>query len=89
MIIEGLLNVVFSILNTLLFFEIPNLPNEVYLYIEDMFDYLVAGASILANYSPYQYMMTLFGIIITVDIAIHLYHFVMWVLNKIPMLDID
>lgn len=89
MIIEMLLNVIYNLINKLVILDIPNLPDEVYGYIDTLFDYLTSGASILANYTPYAYMMTLFTVILAVDIGINIYKFVMWVLQKIPFIDID
>lgn len=86
MIIEMLLGALYNVLNTLLFFEIPPLPEQVQGYIDTMFDYLVAGAGILANYTPLDYLLILFGVILAVDAAIIIYHFVMWIIRKIPML---
>ena len=44
-----LMNVLYNVLNVLLVFQIPKMPAEVTGYIEQFFDYLVAGAGILAN----------------------------------------
>lgn len=86
MIIEGLLTLLKNLLNVLLVFKIPQLPTEVSGYIDTMFGYLETGASILANYTPLSYLITLFGIILAVDAAVLIYHFVMWIIRKIPML---
>lgn len=86
MIIEGLLTVIKNLLSTLLIIDIPNLPTEVSNYINDMFTYISAGAGILANYTPLSYLLTLFFLILAVDVGIALYHFVMWIIRKIPML---
>lgn len=89
MIIEMLLNLIKNLLNTLLVFSIPQLPAEVQTYIDMMFNYLVSGASILANYTPLPYLLTLFGIIVAIDIGINVYKFVMWILKKIPMIGVS
>lgn len=78
-----------GLINGSMMFNIPLLPDEVLSYIDEFFDYLVVGAGILANYTPFTYLMTLLGIVISVDGAIAIYHFVMWVLRKIPALAID
>lgn len=88
MLIELLLNLIYKLLGLLLIFEIPQLPSQVTIYIDSMFNYLVSGASILANYTPLSYLLTLFGIILAVDVGINIYHFVMWILKKIPMLSV-
>lgn len=87
MLIEGLLSLLKGILNILLVFNIPKMPSSVTGYIDNLFGYLETGASILANYTPLDYLLTLFGIIIAVDAGILVYKFVMWVLRKIPILN--
>lgn len=89
MLIELLLSFLLRLLNTLLMFEIPQLPLEVHSYIDTFFSYLESGASILANYTPLPYLLTLFGLIVAIDVALSVYKFVMWILKKIPMLGIE
>lgn len=47
------------------------------------------GIYILNNVMDMPYFLTLVFISISIDIGIRLYNFIMWVLNKIPALDID
>lgn len=89
MIIEMLLDLVYSLLSLLLVFEIPGLPDGVQGYIDTAFEYITAGAGIVANYTPLEYLLTLLGILLLVDGALVLYHFVMWIIKKIPMLGIE
>lgn len=89
MIIELLLNLIYNILDKLLVFNIPSLPDSVMEYVETAFEYIAAGAGIVANYTPYQYLMTLFGILLVIDAAMLLYRFVMWIVKKIPMLHVS
>lgn len=89
MIIEMLLSLLGRLLDLLLVFNIPKLPAEVNGYIETMFEYLEMGAGILANYTPLGYLLTLMGIILAVDAGIMIYHFVMWIIRKIPMLSMS
>lgn len=86
MIIELLLTLLKNVLGLLLVFEVPQLPPEVTGYVDTFFGYLETGASILANYTPLGYLLTLFGVILAVDGAILIYKFVMWIIRKIPML---
>lgn len=88
MLIETLMYVVYDLLDYLLFFEVPMLPNEVYYYIDSAMDYIVAGAGILNNYTPLTYLMLLFGIVLTIDLSIMIYKFVMWVIKKVPFLGV-
>lgn len=90
MIIEALLDMVYSLISFLTgSMSIPTIPDEIFQYIQTATDYLIMGAGILSNYTPFPYLLLLFGIIIYVDIAMAVYHLVMWILNKIPVIDID
>lgn len=89
MIIEMLLDVIFNILSLLFVFELPQLPQDVFAYIENIFDYMVTGAGILANYTPLGYFMILFGVILAIDAGLVIYHFVMWIIRKIPLVGIS
>lgn len=89
MIIEMLLDAFYNIMSTMLILDIPSMPAEAMEYINTAFEYLVAGAGILANYTPLTYLMVLFGVLLAVDVGIVLYHFIMWVIKKIPMLGIE
>lgn len=89
MIIQLLLNLIYTVLDKMLIFTIPSLPTEVQTYIDTLFEYLVTGASIVANYTPFAYIMTLFGIILAIDVGLNVYKFVMWILKKIPMISVS
>jgi len=88
-LIELLLGLIYRLLDILLIFEIPPLPLEASTYINTLFNHLVSGASILANYTPLSYLLTLFGIIVAVDVGINIYKFVMWIIKKIPFLGVE
>lgn len=89
MIIEMLLDAIYNILRLLFVFELPQLPEDVLSYINTIFDYMVTGAGILANYTPLGYLMILFGVILAIDAGLLIYHLVMWIIRKIPMLGIS
>lgn len=84
-----MLTVIKNVLNVLLVFKIPQLPTETMSYIDNLFSYLETGASILANYTPLSYLLVMFGVLLAVDTGILLYHFVMWVIKKIPFLGME
>lgn len=86
MIINLLLGLIYKVLDVLLILNIPQLPDSVTGYINDFFDYLVTGASILSNYTPLGYLLIMFGVLLAVDTGIQIYKFVMWIIRKIPML---
>lgn len=89
MIIQALLDGIYNIMSVLFVFDIPDLPSEVYGYIDTAFEYIVAGAGLLANYTPLSYLMILFGVLLAVDAGIVIYHLVMWIIKKIPMLGVS
>lgn len=88
MIIELLLNLIYKLLDILLIFEIPQLPHQVTGALMEIFGYLESGASLLANYVPLPFIFTMFGVILAVDVGLNIYHFVMWIIKKIPMLGV-
>lgn len=89
MILESLMTIVYNVIDKLMILHIPALPDGVMGYIDTAFDYMATGAGILANYTPLGYLLTLFGVLLAVDVAIVLYHLVMWILRKIPMAGIS
>ena len=90
MIIKMILDVIYNVFKLLTTpINIPEMPDEVLTYIDMAFDTISAGAGILANYTPLTYLLVLFGIILVMDVAIALYHFVMWVIKKIPFLGME
>lgn len=90
MLVEMILDALYGIFNTLTSpINIPSFPLEVRTYISYAMDYLEAGAGIIANYVNLPFIVTCFGIVLGVDIGIHLYHFVIWILRKIPFLGIE
>lgn len=89
MIIVKLMDMVYALLDILLVFEIPPMPAEVTQYLDTFTDYLATGAGVVANYIPLPYAMTLFGVTLAIDAGFMLYHFVMWLVKKIPMLGIE
>ncbi|MEE1504808.1 MAG: hypothetical protein UGF89_11265 [Acutalibacteraceae bacterium] len=86
MIIELLLDLVFELLKIIPNLGIPTLPEggSEALYI--VFDYIVVGIKICNVFFPMTYFGSLFGILIALEAGLGIYHFVMWVIKKIPML---
>lgn len=89
MIIEKLLSLVIKLFELLTFaINIPSMPDEVYEIMDTVFEYLTVGLQILTCYTNLSYLLLLFGVICSIDIGIGVYHFVIWILRKIPMLGI-
>lgn len=90
MIIEKLLELVIKIFGLLTSaIDIPALPDDVSDILNTVLEYLNTGVQLLACYTNLKYLLVLFGIIVAVDVGISVYHFVMWILRKIPMLGIS
>lgn len=90
MIIEALLNVLYNVFSALTSaISIPALPDDVSTYFSTALSYLKTGIQILSAFTPLSYLLTLFGIVVALEVGLKLYHFVMWVLKKIPMLGIS
>lgn len=90
MIVEALMNLLLKIFTTLTSaIEIPALPASVSESMAEALGYIQTGVQILGCYTHLPYLLALFGIIIGIDVGIAVYHFVMWVLRKIPMLGIS
>lgn len=90
MIIEMFLDAIYNIFDILTsFISIPPMPDEVHTFIEQAFDYISAGVGILANYTDLTFLLILAGVIIAIDVGIAIYHFVLWVIKKIPVASIS
>lgn len=90
MIIKALLDLLYSVFSVLtLPISIPAMPDGIIEFIATSLDYIGVGISIIANYCDISFLLTLFGIVIAVDVGILLYKVVMWVLKKIPMLGME
>lgn len=90
MIIEGLLNAIYTVLTTLLgFINLPSFPAELtsgfYSYLNLIFD---NALNIVSFVIPWNLVKIGLPVALVVANAKHIYHFVMWILAKIPMLNI-
>lgn len=90
MIIEMLLSALFNVFKLLTTpINIPPLPDSVQGYLDTAMQYVSAGAGVLANYTHLSYLLILLGVIVAIDVGVAVYHFVMWVIRKIPMLSMS
>lgn len=90
MIIKALLELLYKVFSTLTSaISIPQLPEEVAGFLEEFIGYLVTGMQILAVFTHFEYLLLLIGIVVAIDVGMLIYHFVMWVIKKIPMLGIE
>lgn len=90
MIIKLLIDLIYGVFAVLtLPINIPGMPESVKEIIAIALDYITSGVGIVAQFFDLNYLFMLFSLIIIVDGGLYIYKFVMWVLNKIPMIDID
>ena len=89
MIIKLLLTLVYQVFNVLtLPINIPDLPTDLNDVITTIIEYVGTGLAILQNYTHLSYLLTLFGIVVAIDVALWLYKLIMFFIRKIPMLNI-
>lgn len=89
MIIEGLLEVIFKLLNAVIsLFDVPQAPQEFLDAVPQFLDVLYLSESLMGLVFPIKIMpfLTVTLIIMSVE---HGYPFIMWVLRKIPFLGIE
>ena len=90
MIVEGLLTVIQNLLELLLGpIDIPDLPESLGSVIDTAIDYMLDGLSIFAAFTHYQFIMALLAATITIEAAMLLYKFILWILKKIPASSIE
>lgn len=86
MIIESLLTIFSNLLELMLSpIDIPDLPSSVDSVLNQGIVYMSDGLGIFAAFTHYQFIMSLFAIVLIIDAAMLVYKFVCWVLKKIPM----
>ena len=87
MIIKLLLNLIIKIIS-LVPFNIPNFPASVSTYLDTFKGYLQDGIGFIKFFLPWDYVILLLKIILSIVLALEIYKFVMWVVRKIPMLNV-
>ena len=65
------------------------LPDNIYDIMDTIWEYIAEGASVVAAYTHYQYLLLLLSFVISFSLLLNGYRFVMWVLRKIPFWGID
>lgn len=90
MIIKLLVDLIFAVVSVLtLPINIPDLPTEISSVISTMTGYIGTGLGILSNYCHLSYLLVLFGLVAAVDVGVWLYKIVMFIIKKIPMLNVS
>lgn len=89
MLVETLFNIIYLLVDVLtLGIKVPFLPAKVGELLGIFLEYISTGIALLGAYFDMSYLLVLFGLIILVDTAVTAYKIVMWILAKIPVLDI-
>ena len=90
MIIKALLELLYSVFSVLtLPISIPGIPDEIKTVLATALDYMTSGVGILSQFFDLNYLFMLFSLFLIIEGALLIYKLVMWVLRKIPMLDIE
>lgn len=69
--------------------NLPDMPTQVISVLDSVKTYMVSGANIMAIFVNMKIFTVLATLTIEIILARELYLFVMWILNKIPIIDID
>ena len=90
MIVNALMTLLLSVFGVLtLPIDIPSMPDSVKEVLAIALDYITSGMAIVANFTNFGYLVTLFTLVLIADAGIMVYKVVMWVLRKIPVLGIE
>ena len=90
MIIELLINLIYVVFSALtLVIKVPGMPVKVIEIMATVVDYITSGIAVVSNFIDMSYVLILFSLVAIVDVAVMLYHVIMWVLRKIPILGIE
>lgn len=90
MLIDALLDFLVMLLGLLLEpLKMDVLPAQIALVVADFIGYISAACGIIAEYTHFTYLLALLGVCIAVDMVSTLYRALMWVLRKIPILNIS
>lgn len=87
MIIESICDLFIRFFTALLNgINIPQIPDDILLNVTSTLDTIIQrGSELIDLFLPYDIAKTLLLIVICIEVATHIYHFIMWVIRKIPM----
>lgn len=90
MIIYALLELLVHFLGVLLYpFRMAMFPASVAEKVLILIQYISQGMQIVKTFCHWSYISGLLSFIFSMEILVSGYHFIMWVLRKIPFLGID
>lgn len=89
MLIEAVLGLVLQIVRLLLLpIQIDDLPDAIKEKALEAFLLIVRGGQVVAAYTHFSYLVVLLTFVLAVNALIAGYRLIMWVLKKIPFLNI-
>lgn len=90
MLVQGVLNLIAGLFRLLLLpLRLAQMPQSVSDVVQDVIGYLIQGVAILQAYTHFSFLFLLFSFCLAVEALYLGYHFVLWVLRKIPFFGID
>lgn len=89
MLVEMLMYSIYSLVNLLTnAIHIPELPEAVYDSVDIILSFVSQSLGILSVYVDLPYLLLLLSLVLALDVALFAYYVLMWVLRKIPLLNI-
>lgn len=91
MIIESICDLFIKFFTRLLkFINIPQIPEDVLAQVNSTIDTIIErGSELLDLFIPFNIAKVLLLIVLAIEAGVEIYHFVMWVIRKIPMAGIS
>lgn len=90
MLIILLLNSIYTLFALLLSpVSIPSMPEDAITLAGNIGEYISMGTGILSVYTDLGYLISLFSLVLIVDGIIMIYRLVMWVIRKIPLINVS
>lgn len=91
MLVKALLDLIYNLLDLVLFAELPAMPDTVLTLLDEVTSYVVMGVDVLRSFIGSSALMVI-ALIFNLVLSFHLFYMVwsmvFWILRKIPMLNI-
>ena len=90
MIIDAVTSLIYAVFVVLTApIQIPFFPDTVKIFIATALDYMTSGVGILSQFFDMEYLLLLMSLVMLVDVALLIYKVVMYIIRKIPFLNIE
>lgn len=91
MILTAIFNIIYAILDKLLVFQLPSLPDTMITIVNEIVSYVLVGLDIIRAFIG-DTAMSVFGICLILVVAMNgfylMYSIVFWVIRKLPVLNV-